>query len=319
MSEFLIFIIMCVVISLVIYSSVLITDASVKIGSGNSDPNLAEAYKLTTWASVLVWLTVAGLIILLIVTLIYGPELFLTFGSTITYIILFIAVIGIVVIGSIAAASTYYIGQSDASKSGDILTAYDDTLYASLICFGAIFLFGLLYYFSWRRKNEINNVRNVQDYSEPQPQYPQPQYPQPQYPQPQYPQPQYPQPQYPQPQYPQPQYPDSNQFNMPPAYSAGSQPPRFPPAYSAGSQPPKFPPAYSAGSQPPRFPPAYSAGSQPPRLPTQRFSAPPQLTKLPPPLPPRLPPRPATNLQNVRRFLPSSQQIATIERQAMRV
>ena len=51
-----------ILIIIFLVSAGLLTQASTKIGPNNTDPNLANAYKITTWISVLTWL-ILGLII----------------------------------------------------------------------------------------------------------------------------------------------------------------------------------------------------------------------------------------------------------------
>ena len=134
----------------------LITQASTKIGDNQTDPNLQYAYKITTTIAVIIWVSIALLIIGFIGGLIayfysgaeeaslvesYANASQSSWWDTISYIVFIIIFIILIVIGIYSAIAAVYISKYTGYKNSvDILIAFDDCCYSAGLSLGTILL-----------------------------------------------------------------------------------------------------------------------------------------------------------------------------------
>lgn len=160
-------IILVVLLAIIFFISAgLLTQASTKIGASNTDPNLAYAYKITTWIAVLTWVILALIIIGIIVYFFFyaeaAPELAaanalqqlqkqpetLSTGLTLFLVVIILLVFIVGVFASIAAVSiSNYTGYK---TNTDIYRAYEDSAISAVLCLGSLgILLGIIIYYNW--------------------------------------------------------------------------------------------------------------------------------------------------------------------------
>lgn len=155
MSGWSVLLIIILIISFLI-SIGLVTQASTKIGDNQSDPNLQYAYKITTTIAVVIWVSLALLIIGFVGGLVayfysgaeeaslvesYANAQQSSWWDIITTIIFFIIFVVLIIIGIYAAIAAVYISKYSGYKTNPaILTAFDDCCYAAALALGTILI-----------------------------------------------------------------------------------------------------------------------------------------------------------------------------------
>lgn len=147
---------MIILIVVFLISVGLITQASTKIGDSQTDPNLQYAYKITTTIAVIIWVSIALLIIGFIGGLIayfysgaeeaslvesYANASQSSWWDTISFIVFIIIFIILIVIGIYSAIAAVYISKYNGYKTNQpILIAFDDCCYSAALSLGTILL-----------------------------------------------------------------------------------------------------------------------------------------------------------------------------------
>lgn len=149
----------------------LITQASTKIGASNADPNLQNAYKITTIIAVVLWIAIAAVIF-------GGVSLFLVGGeaieaesvvaqyqnngsiwSTLFFILLMILLI---IVGVGAAAAAVDISKfTGYNNNADLVKAFDDCCYAAGLCLGTLFIIFGIFIISYFYTSDPTPVTNT--------------------------------------------------------------------------------------------------------------------------------------------------------------
>jgi hypothetical protein len=145
-----------ILIIVFLISSGLITQASTKIGSSQTDPNLQYAYKITTTIAVVIWVSLALLLIGFIGGLIayfysgaeeaslaesYANASQSSWWDYVVSFIFLVVFIILIIIGIYAAIAAVYISKYSGYKNNPaILTAFDDCCYAAALALGTILL-----------------------------------------------------------------------------------------------------------------------------------------------------------------------------------
>ena len=141
--------VLLVVATAVIAALIYISEATTALGKVKNykkDPNLSDAYQKLVSTTAVCWILIILLVVGLIVTFIFGPELFLLWGGLflgglIFLMIAFATTIG--VMASIAAYDMNLTGNTGSDK--DLGTAYKDAIIAACIALGTIGILGLLF------------------------------------------------------------------------------------------------------------------------------------------------------------------------------
>lgn len=154
----------CIILIIVFILSVgLLTQASTLIGASQTDPNLQEAYKITTTIAVVVWVAIGFISFGGILLLLFGGEAIeaesvvaqyqkatTSWGETIGNIIFFIVFILLIVVGVFSAIASVAISRYTGYQNNtSILKAFDDCCYAAAICLGTILLIIGIYIISY--------------------------------------------------------------------------------------------------------------------------------------------------------------------------
>lgn len=165
-------IILSIILMIIFFISAgLLTQASTKIGPNQTDINLANAYKITTWISVLTWLILALIIIGIILYFVFyveeAPETVAlnaynqlkqqsqSLGTGLT-IFLIIVMLLILIVGILSAVAAVDISKYNGYKtSTDIYRAYEDCAISAVLCLGSLgIIIGLLIYYHYSSYEE---------------------------------------------------------------------------------------------------------------------------------------------------------------------
>lgn len=159
MSDLVLFFFLVIVIVILCVSLTYATDAAAK-SEGSSDSYVQSAHSYLTWAVTILWLIIAGIIVLVVLFVIFGAELIPVFGKSFVYLILFILILAILTIGVVSTIAAYDLGNA-ISPNDSTTTARKDAIIAAVLTLGS---FGVVI------------ICNVVTWSSPTPSIPPPDY-----------------------------------------------------------------------------------------------------------------------------------------------
>ena len=148
----------------------LITQASTYIGASNTDPNLQQAYKITTIIAVVLWFAIAAVIIGGILLFVFGGEAieaesivtqYQNYGNIWSTILFIIFMLLLIVVGVGAAAAAVSISKFNGYQNNqNIMKAFDDCCLAAGLCLGTLLIiigiFIIRYFYSDNTNNNTN-------------------------------------------------------------------------------------------------------------------------------------------------------------------
>lgn len=105
------------------------TNAAVRIGGGNPDPELSSAHTYLTYVAIIAWISVALIIGGIIVYIIFGSETVEVTGNWVIYLLLFFTLALVLAVGILSAIAAYKIGASKADNKG----AYRQAIIATVL------------------------------------------------------------------------------------------------------------------------------------------------------------------------------------------
>lgn len=134
-------------LALYLFVGYLITHASVLLGPNSTDPNIAIAYKYSTWSAVLIWLIIGLSIVAFVLYLVYfaegGAEVQLaqaqlktannsSWETTLFFILILIL---ITLCGVLSSLTAHYIqiSSSYAANTANVVSAYNYALTAAIL------------------------------------------------------------------------------------------------------------------------------------------------------------------------------------------
>lgn len=139
------------------------TNAAVRLGSGNADPELASAHKYLTIVAVISWISVALIIGGIIVYIIFGFETVEVTGKWIIYLLLFFTLGLVLAVGILSAIAAYKIGASKADNKGAYRQAIIATVLAIIgFVLVAIILGIRLFYKPKKKIGELTNEKEAE-------------------------------------------------------------------------------------------------------------------------------------------------------------
>ena len=153
----------------------LLTQASYYIGPKQTDAGLQKAYSITTWVSVLTWLTVAAIIFGIVIYIWYyaegGAEIqavqayqkYQSGGySGFTWFLIICVILAIIVIGVFAAAAAVNIASFAGYKMNNYYYgAWEDCTITSILCIVSIFIILVALFYHWYGNEPEVKVKKV--------------------------------------------------------------------------------------------------------------------------------------------------------------
>jgi len=150
-----------IVIIILIYSLIKATEASADLDKDTHDGNIDTAFTYITWTVSILWIVIGAIIFGIVALFIFGPEFLPTFGKSIFYLVFFLLVVGVVVVGVISSIAAYHIGIS--AEKENFTTAYADCIQAAVASLGAVGIFIIAYFITWRADKKTNQVYPEQE------------------------------------------------------------------------------------------------------------------------------------------------------------
>lgn len=142
----------CVILFVIFLISLgLITQASTKIGASNADPNLQQAYKITTIIAVVLWFAIAASIVGAAAFIFSGGgeaieaeslvAQYQNNGSIWSTLLFIFFMLLLIIVGVGAAASAVDISRFTGYQNNqDVLKAFDNCCYAAGLCLGTLLI-----------------------------------------------------------------------------------------------------------------------------------------------------------------------------------
>lgn len=149
-------------------SLIFLSKGSSAIGSFSGyskDPKLALAYKYSTWGASVGWSIIILIAILLVLALIFGPEIFMLWGGVLVGGLLLISIAIAIAVGVLASMSAYNIQYSKSYDDKVIYGAYLDLIISAVVSLAAIGLMSISVIYShykrYRKQKELDEAEKL--------------------------------------------------------------------------------------------------------------------------------------------------------------
>lgn len=161
-----------VLLAILGFIAILTVRAASKIASHHKykkDDDLKSAHTALTWAAIISWLAIAGIVLVIILAIVgailtFGEELILLASTAGLFIYGFMAITGLLVFvcGIFTVKAAIDIKKSsNFSDKGDIGTAYHDCIYASVAAFVSLAIILIVVYFLYYYRKHAKKAKVV--------------------------------------------------------------------------------------------------------------------------------------------------------------